>query len=143
MDVVFTAMKVHKNDGRLQEKGSTALRLLGVTSENGEIMRQDPARNSVSGEHAHAARAFAGLCAARAFEDQGGASAFKDQSAEQEPILSRMCTGCGKTAEQAGVKKLLACSACTVAPRYCSPECQCACCKLHKAECKANKKVLT
>jgi hypothetical protein len=50
VDVVFTAMKVHKNDGRLQEKGSTALRLLGVTSENGEIMMTPKIRTENSGD---------------------------------------------------------------------------------------------
>ncbi len=49
------------------------------------------------------------------------------------------CVACGKTAADVGVKKLLKCSACTVAPRYCSAACQHACWKAHKAECRANK----
>jgi hypothetical protein len=51
------------------------------------------------------------------------------------------CVACGKTAEMLGVDKLRMCSACTLAPVYCSVECQRACWKEHKAECKANKKL--
>jgi hypothetical protein len=50
------------------------------------------------------------------------------------------CIACGKTAAMMGGKKLLHCSACTLAPCYCSVECQRACWKEHKAECNANKK---
>jgi hypothetical protein len=50
------------------------------------------------------------------------------------------CVACGKTAAMMCGKKLLHCSACTLAPCYCSVECQRACWKEHKAECKANKK---
>ncbi len=51
-----------------------------------------------------------------------------------------VCMACGRTAADAMMKKLLKCSACTVAPKYCSAECQHACWAAHKAECKANKK---
>jgi hypothetical protein len=50
------------------------------------------------------------------------------------------CVACGKTSADVGVKALLRCSACSIAPLYCSVECQRACRKAHKAECKANKK---
>jgi hypothetical protein len=53
---------------------------------------------------------------------------------------SDACAACGKTAADAGVAKLLKCSACTIAPLYCSAACQKACWKAHKADCKANKK---
>jgi hypothetical protein len=49
------------------------------------------------------------------------------------------CVACGKTAVTLGTK-LLRCSACTLAPSYCSVGCQKACWKEHKAECKANRK---
>jgi hypothetical protein len=50
------------------------------------------------------------------------------------------CMGCGKTAEMVDGGKLLLCSACTLAPSYCSVACQKACWKMHKVECKANRK---
>jgi hypothetical protein len=50
------------------------------------------------------------------------------------------CVACSKTAAMLGVEKLLKCSACTLAPSYCSVECQRACWKEHKSECKANTK---
>ncbi len=58
----------------------------------------------------------------------------------QQQQQAAACVACGKTAEMLGVDKLLHCSACTLAPCYCSVECQRACWKEHKAECKANKK---
>jgi hypothetical protein len=54
--------------------------------------------------------------------------------------LAEACVACGKTAGGLGLSRLLRCSACTVAPLYCSSECQKACWKAHKAECKANRK---
>jgi hypothetical protein len=50
------------------------------------------------------------------------------------------CVVCGKTAGELGVERLSKCSACTIAPRYCSAACQKSGWKSHKAECKANKK---
>jgi hypothetical protein len=50
------------------------------------------------------------------------------------------CVACGKSAADVGPSRLLKCSACTIAPLYCSAECQQACWKAHKAECKANRK---
>jgi hypothetical protein len=49
---------------------------------------------------------------------------------------------CGRTSADVGMKALLRCSACSVAPLYCSVECQRACRRAHKAECKANKKTM-
>ena len=51
-----------------------------------------------------------------------------------------VCMACGKTAADVGAVKLLKCSACTIAPVYCSAACQSACWKEHKVECKANRK---
>jgi hypothetical protein len=51
-----------------------------------------------------------------------------------------VCVRCSKTAADEGLRKLLKCSACTIAPLYCSTACQKACWKEHKAECKANRK---
>jgi hypothetical protein len=53
------------------------------------------------------------------------------------------CAGCGKTSSDCGLKQLLKCSACTIAPCYCGHECQKACWPAHKAECKANRKTKT
>jgi hypothetical protein len=50
-----------------------------------------------------------------------------------------VCVACGRSAADVGAKKLLKCSACTIAPMYCSAECQKACWGAHKAECKANR----
>jgi hypothetical protein len=50
------------------------------------------------------------------------------------------CVACGKSAAELGVKKLMRCSACTIAPCYCSAVCQRECWSAHKAECKANRK---
>jgi hypothetical protein len=52
----------------------------------------------------------------------------------------KVCSGCGKTAADAGVAKLLRCNACTIAPLYCGAACQTACWQSHKAACKANRK---
>ncbi len=51
------------------------------------------------------------------------------------------CVVCGKSAGELGTR-LLKCSACTVAPMYCSAECQKAGWPGHKAECKVNRKAL-
>jgi hypothetical protein len=52
---------------------------------------------------------------------------------------TEVCSACGQSAAVGG-PKLFKCSACTVAPLYCCIECQRACWKSHKAECKANRK---
>ncbi len=62
------------------------------------------------------------------------------RGAREQQQQQLACTACGKTTAMLGEKKLLICSACTLAPSYCSVECQRACWKEHKAECKANKK---
>ncbi len=51
-----------------------------------------------------------------------------------------VCVACGKCAADVGATRLLKCSACTIAPMYCSAKCQHACWVAHKAECKANRK---
>ncbi len=38
------------------------------------------------------------------------------------------------------MRRLHECGACTLAPKYCGVECQRACWKAHKAECKANRR---
>jgi hypothetical protein len=53
---------------------------------------------------------------------------------------AEVCDACGKTPSDMDGKPLLRCSACTVAPRYCSAACQQARWGAHKAECKANRK---
>ncbi len=50
------------------------------------------------------------------------------------------CVACGKTAQDSGMAKLLKCSACMLAPMYCSAACQRSCWPQHKVQCKANKK---
>ena len=51
-----------------------------------------------------------------------------------------VCVACGKSAVDVGKSRLMKCSACTIAPMYCSSACQQACWPAHKAECKANRK---
>ncbi len=58
---------------------------------------------------------------------------------EREKAMEK-CVSCGKTAGELGMKQLLKCAACTVAPCYCSTECQKTCWREHKVECKANRK---
>jgi hypothetical protein len=58
----------------------------------------------------------------------------------EEEKLAETCVECGKSAKMLGVLRLLRCSACSIAPRYCSVECQKAAWPKHKAECKANRK---
>ena len=53
--------------------------------------------------------------------------------------LAEACSACGKTAQQAGLSRLLRCSGCTVAPLYCCGECQKGAWGKHKVECKANR----
>jgi hypothetical protein len=55
--------------------------------------------------------------------------------------VTEPCAGCGKTAAVCGLERLMQCSACTIAPKYCSAACQKACWPAHKAECKANRSV--
>ncbi len=50
------------------------------------------------------------------------------------------CVICDKTAEDVSKLRLSRCSACTLGPLYCSTECQKAHWKVHKTECKANRK---
>jgi ankyrin repeat protein len=54
-------------------------------------------------------------------------------------LLSLTCDHCGKTSEEASVKKLKTCCDCSVA-RYCSKKCQLASWPGHKAACKARVK---
>ncbi len=51
-----------------------------------------------------------------------------------------VCASCGKCEDELGESSLLQCSACTIAPLYCSVACQRASWSAHKAECRANKK---
>jgi hypothetical protein len=67
-------------------------------------------------------------------------SQARASSSPQKPACVEACVMCGKTREQTGLKQLLKCSGCTIAPRYCGAECQKGHWKAHKAECKANKK---
>jgi hypothetical protein len=53
-----------------------------------------------------------------------------------------VCVACGKTSAEGGVQ-LRKCSGCTLAPRYCSEQCQRASWPAHKAECKANRNTKT
>jgi hypothetical protein len=55
--------------------------------------------------------------------------------------VTEPCAGCGKTAAVCGLERLMQCSACTIAPKYCSAACQKACWPAHKAECTANRSV--
>jgi hypothetical protein len=59
---------------------------------------------------------------------------------ERVCLSQDVCVACGKTAQDSGMAKLLKCSACTIAPMYCSAACQRACWPQHKAQCKANKR---
>jgi hypothetical protein len=52
---------------------------------------------------------------------------------------STSCAACGKQAHEVGIKKLHRCDACTIAPRYCSAECQKAMWPTHKVECRAHR----
>jgi hypothetical protein len=54
--------------------------------------------------------------------------------------LGEVCVACGKTCADVGMKQLLKCSGCTLAPKYCSAACQKECWPAHKTECKANRK---
>jgi hypothetical protein len=58
----------------------------------------------------------------------------------EERKIREVCVNCGKQAAEMPLQRLLKCSACTIMPAYCSTECQKACWKGHKVECKANRK---
>jgi hypothetical protein len=73
-------------------------------------------------------------------EDASAARAQANKASKAGAKAMEVCVACGKTAADARVKKLLKCSACTMAPKYCSAGCQHACWAAHKAECKANRK---
>jgi hypothetical protein len=64
------------------------------------------------------------------------ASVLSERDGEK---MAETCSACGKTAQDMGLKALLRCSACTIAPVYCCVECQRICWREHKAECKANR----
>jgi hypothetical protein len=53
--------------------------------------------------------------------------------------LAEACSVCGKTAGELGIR-MLKCSACTIAPKYCSAKCQKADWTTHKTECRLHKK---
>ena len=75
-------------------------------------------------------------------QSQANQSPIADGAGATRPVQGgeKVCSGCGKSAVDAGVEKLLKCSVCTIAPSYCSAACQKACWKAHKTECKANRK---
>jgi hypothetical protein len=50
------------------------------------------------------------------------------------------CIACCKTARDVGLRQLLKCSVCVLAPKYCSAACQKKSWAEHKAECKAHRK---
>jgi hypothetical protein len=50
------------------------------------------------------------------------------------------CVACSKTPAELGMARLLKCSACTLAPAYCSGECQRVHWRAHKSDCKAHRK---
>ncbi len=60
-------------------------------------------------------------------------------SEREREKLAEACSLCGKTAQELGLVRLLRCSACTIAPLYCSAECQRGAWKMHKSECKASR----
>jgi hypothetical protein len=65
----------------------------------------------------------------------------KSETNSQRPRSEQTCVACGKTPAEMGIRELLKCSACTIAPKYCSAGCQKACWGEHKTECKANRKI--
>ncbi len=54
---------------------------------------------------------------------RGDVVAKKLDEREKEK-LAEACSSCGKTASEAGLARLLRCSACTIGPLYCGAECQ-------------------
>ena len=62
-----------------------------------------------------------------------------EMSAREKRRQTEKCVACGKTALDVQRSRLFKCSVCTIAPKYCSAECQAACWPSHKAECKANR----
>ncbi len=98
-----------------------------------------------SSKHAHATQRTStpDVCAAAVTLHTGGKELDKKKGKADRKDRNRVgnstCTGCGKTAAEAGLKRLLACSACTIAPEYCGLECQLACWGTHRAECRENK----
>jgi hypothetical protein len=102
-----------------------------------------PASCSESDSTAHAAH---GSAAAEnpTFSSGESVPVCQSHSGDRIPTKTRrecdVCVSCGKTAADIGAKKLLKCSGCTIAPRYCSAACQKAGWKAHMAACKANRK---
>jgi hypothetical protein len=70
-----------------------------------------------------------------------GADSMGTDNSQAQRRAAEKCVACGKTAADVGATKLMKCSGCTIAPKYCSPECQQTCWREHKAECKANRKI--
>jgi hypothetical protein len=70
---------------------------------------------------------------------EAGRHQYQDSEREKR-LMKERCAGCGKNAAEAGVKRLMKCSACTIAPSYCGAACQSACWRGHKEECKGNRK---
>jgi hypothetical protein len=72
----------------------------------------------------------------------GNTTAHQGSSSSQREELTGgdVCSACGKSAADVGAVVLLRCSACVIAPLYCSVACQQASWPQHKAECKANRK---
>jgi hypothetical protein len=78
-------------------------------------------------------------------EPAGGGVAAGSESVASRSFQTSLgsvdrCVSCYKTSRDAGLPQLLRCSACTLAPTYCSVACQKTAWAVHKAECKAHKK---
>ncbi len=77
---------------------------------------------------------------------RGSVAGQSDDTAKERPKREhdardvKVCVACSKSAADVNIKRLLLCSVCTVAPAYCSVECQRACLPAHNAECKANRR---
>jgi hypothetical protein len=82
-----------------------------------------------------------GVAALSHLSDSANASdvSVERLAASNQEKAAQKCTVCGKTAAESGLRKLMKCSGCTVAPPYCSSVCQKAHWSAHKLECKANR----
>jgi hypothetical protein len=146
IDMVLQAMKKHKNDAQIQLDGARTLGGLSlchaentalIVSKGGLKRILRAMKSATSSDDIRLCHIVLGQ-----FQqvDKTVPAALQVTVFCEHLKMVEACVSCGKTREEISMRQLLHCSACTVAPKYCSVECQKASWPAHKAECKANRK---
>ncbi len=149
IETLMNLMATHKNNSGVifclcqlldalcedhQENSDKVVSLGGIK----RIFRASKLQNSDEKLMALVRNVFEGF----ATRNQHTAGHFQELEERDQAKRAEACVACGRSAEVLGLRRMLKCSACTIAPLYCCVQCQKACWGTHKAECKANRRVL-